>query len=134
MKNQGGIHSDLKGVDDFHLFLNLAQEGDIVRLEYPLVYYFEHENNLSREENIFVDGLYMVQDVLEIEDRYPTAIRAVRAQALKSDGVSQLIDKPFSALLFYPKLCKLSSTKNSFFNFTCFDRFFCPKIRSNSCK
>jgi glycosyltransferase involved in cell wall biosynthesis len=83
-----GFHPDMKGVDDFYLFVRLAQMGSIYHVELPLTYYSAHLGNLSFEKNIFVEGFYKVSEVLNIDDVPQIAKDSIRSQALRTEAVS----------------------------------------------
>jgi glycosyltransferase involved in cell wall biosynthesis len=85
---QVGFHPEMKGVDDFYLFLRLAQLGSIYHIRLPLTYYYAHQSNLSFSNNIFVDGFYKVYEVLKEDDVPDFVKRSVFAQACRTEGVS----------------------------------------------
>lgn len=98
LESVGGLHPDLKGVDDFYLFLRLSTLGKIVKIHQALTYYFEHDQNLSQTPRIFIDGLYLVAKIAKKEGQLPDHyIKAIEAQALKSDAVSILESNPKKA-------------------------------------
>lgn len=85
-----GFHPDMRGVDDFYLFIRLAQLGPIRRIELPLTYYYAHQGNLSHASDIFVAGFYKVLDVLRDDDVSATAKKAMLAMACRTEAVSLL--------------------------------------------
>ena len=99
----GGLHPDLLGIDDYHIFLKLSEIGRILRVELPLTYYYEHQNNLSRVDNIFVDGYFRVLEALKDEGASNKLVRVVSAHAFKSKGVTYLKDKPLKAFCYFGK-------------------------------
>jgi glycosyltransferase involved in cell wall biosynthesis len=110
-----GFHPDMKGVDDFYLFLRLAALGDIYRIDLPLTYYFAHQSNLSHLNNIFVTGFYKVYDVLK-NDPVPQKMKnAVLAQACRTEAVSLFASnrhKAFTLLVKSISLYFIPSTLN----------------------
>ncbi len=95
--SQIGFHPEMKGVDDFYLFLRLAQLGSIYHIRLPLTYYYAHQSNLSFANNIFVDGFYKVYEVLK-EDAVPDHVKwSVFAQACRTEGVSLMATNPRQA-------------------------------------
>ncbi len=97
----GGLHPDLRGVDDFYLFLKLSLEGEILHIRQNLTFYFEHDSNLSHTPNIFIEGLYKVHAIAQAENLPKSVVQAVYAQALKSKGVSLLASQPFAAAKYF---------------------------------
>ena len=97
----GGLHPDLRGVDDFYLFLQLSQRGKILHVRQNLTFYFEHDQNLSHTPNIFIDGLFQVYELAKQQNLPDKLVRAVHAQALKSKGVSLLAEQPGQALSYF---------------------------------
>lgn len=103
MDRVGGLHPSLRGIDDYHIFLKLSEVGTIVRVNLPLTYYYEHDNNLSRVENIFVDGYFKVLEVLKEENASSKLIKVVSAHAFKSKGVTYLRGEPSKSLALFTK-------------------------------
>jgi len=89
---QVGFHPNLKGVDDFYLFLRLAHLGSIYHIDLPLTYYYAHQGNLSHTNNIFVHGFYDVYNLLKNDPVPEKAKASILAQAMRTEAVS-LIDK-----------------------------------------
>ena len=85
---QVGFHPDLKGVDDFYLFVRLAQLGAIYQVALPLTYYLAHAGNLSHEKNIFVEGFYKVYEALKKDDVPQIVRNSILAQACRTEAVS----------------------------------------------
>jgi glycosyltransferase involved in cell wall biosynthesis len=86
-----GFHPDLRGVDDFYLHMRLGLMGAVMRIDLPLTYYYAHDQNLSHANQIFVRGLYAIDDVLRSDRDIPDEMRrAVRAQALRTDAVARM--------------------------------------------
>lgn len=83
-----GFHPDMKGVDDFYLFVRLAQLGPIVQIALPQTYYYAHSSNLSHAHNIFVKGFYQVWQTLKADQMPPKVLRSIEAQALRTHAVS----------------------------------------------
>jgi glycosyltransferase involved in cell wall biosynthesis len=83
-----GFHPDMKGVDDFYLFVRLALMGSIYRVDLPLTYYFAHSGNLSHEKNIFVEGFYKVFHTLEADGAPRKVLNSLHAQACRTEAVS----------------------------------------------
>jgi glycosyltransferase involved in cell wall biosynthesis len=93
-----GFHPDLRGVDDFYLFVRLASLGSICHVEFPLTYYAAHGSNLSHSNNIFVEGFWAVSRLLDQDDVPDKAKRSVRAQALRTEAVSLFASDRLRAL------------------------------------
>lgn len=103
-----GFHPDMRGVDDFYLFVRLAHHGKIQRIELPLTYYFAHQGNLSHTSNIFVDGFYQVATTLQNDaDVSSKARRSVMAQACRTEAVSLLAVDRVRALRLLIKSLRL---------------------------
>ena len=83
-----GFHPDMKGVDDFYLFVRLAQMGQIYQVGLPLTYYFAHSGNLSHQKSIFVDGFYKVYEQLTLDPVPQKARDSIHAQACRTEAVS----------------------------------------------
>lgn len=83
-----GLHPDMKGVDDFYLFVRLALIGSIYHIELPLTYYFAHSGNLSHEKNIFVEGFYKVYHTLQADGAPAKVLNSLHAQACRTEAVS----------------------------------------------
>ena len=97
----------MKGVDDFYLFIRLAQLGSIYQIALPLTYYYAHADNLSHEGNIFVDGFYKVHQVLA-NDPVPTRVKnSIYAQACRTEAVSLLASNRPKALKLLLKSLKI---------------------------
>lgn len=87
-----GFRPEMKGVDDFYLFVRLASLGVICHIDLPLTYYFAHQGNLSHTNNLFVKGFYDVHAAL-LHDAVPEEAKAsVLAQAMRTEAVA-LLDK-----------------------------------------
>ncbi len=102
-----GFHPHMKGVDDFYLFVRLAQLGSIYQVDLPLTYYFAHGGNLSHERNIFVDGFYKVYETLN-HDEVPQKVRdSIHAQACRTEAVSLFASNRVKALQLLLKSLRL---------------------------
>lgn len=100
-----GFHPEMRGVDDFYLFVRLAHLGRIRRIDLPLTYYYAHQGNLSHTSNIFVEGFYKVATTLQQDDVSSQAKRSVMAQAYRTEAVSLLaIDRVKALRLFVRSL------------------------------
>ena len=107
MIREVGFHPEMKGVDDFYLFVRLAQMGKIYQVALPLTYYYAHANNLSHENNIFVNGFYKVYEVLENDAVPEKAKRSILAQACRTEAVSLFASDRPKALRLLLKSLKL---------------------------
>lgn len=86
-----GFHPDLRGVDDFYLHLKLSLMGTIKRIDLPLTYYYAHSSNLSHANKLFVEGLYVLDQMVTRDQAMPRDMkRAVKAQALRTDAVARM--------------------------------------------
>jgi len=83
-----GFRPEMKGVDDFYLFVRLGLLGRICHVDVPLTYYYAHQANLSHTNNIFVDGFHAVHRALVADNVPQKTLRAIRAQALRTEAVS----------------------------------------------
>lgn len=113
-----GFHPDMKGVDDFYLFVRLAQLGAIYQIALPLTYYFAHGNNLSHSKNIFVDGFYKVYQTLEKDKLPQKVVNSIHAQACRTEAVSLFASNRPAALRLLCKSLRLyfiPSTLNRLF-------------------
>jgi len=102
-----GFHPDMRGVDDFYLFVRLAHCGKIRRIDLPLTYYYAHQGNLSHTSNIFVEGFYKVAEVLQNDPVSNQAKRSILAQACRSEAVSLLAVDRFKALRLLARSLRL---------------------------
>ena len=110
-----GFHPDMKGVDDFYLFVRLALIGSIYHIDLPLTYYFAHAGNLSHEKNIFVEGFYKVYHTLEADGVPRKTLNSLHAQACRTEAVSLFAtDRPraLRLLLKSMRLYFIPSTLN----------------------
>lgn len=102
-----GFHPEMKGVDDFYLFVRLAQMGSIYQVALPLTYYYAHGNNLSHENNIFVKGFYKVYEALK-NDPVPEKVKnSIHAQACRTEAVSLFASNRPKALRLLIKSLRL---------------------------
>lgn len=90
-----GFHPDMRGVDDFYLFVRLGLIGEIYRIDLPLTYYYAHAGNLSHAQNLFVRGFYQVHAAL-VRDGVPQIVQnSILAQACRTEAVTLLAtDRP----------------------------------------
>ncbi len=93
----GKLNPQLRGVDDYHLFIKLALQGKVIRIALPLTYYYWHDKNLSHVQNLFIEGLNMMVQEMKKEALPAFLIRSVEAQALKSEAVANLVAEPSKA-------------------------------------
>ena len=83
-----GFHPDMRGVDDFYLFVRLGLMCDIYRIDLPLTYYYAHSGNLSHTQNLFVRGFYQVHAAL-VQDAVPQPVQnSILAQACRTEAVA----------------------------------------------
>ncbi len=102
-----GFHPDMKGVDDFYLFVRLAQLGPIIRVDLPLTYYYAHGQNLSHSRNIFVEGFYKVYEALCLDPVPEHVKRSIHAQACRTEAVSLFATNRKEALRLLLKSLRL---------------------------
>ena len=86
----GKYNKNILAVDDYHLFIKLYQHGPIVRIDLPLTYYYYHEKNLHRVNNVIINGLKTMANEMKKEHFPKRLINSVEGQAIKSEGVSKL--------------------------------------------
>jgi len=102
-----GFHHEMKGVDDFYLFIRLAQLGDIYCIELPLTYYYAHSGNLSHTQDIFVKGLKQVYQTLQSDDVPQHVRNSILAQAYRTEAVSLFVTDRKKALQLLIKSLRL---------------------------
>ena len=96
----GGLDQskELRGVDDYDLWLRLAPSGTLAFLPEPLTGWRNHGVNLGHDRLRMAEGLKAIATRLETRGAPSVYVKALRFQALKSFGVTLIKDEPLAAL------------------------------------
>ncbi len=84
--------------EDYQLWLKIAADEQIGWIKSPLTHCRQHANNITKDRSLMVKGLYAIANDIEQENGPTFIVNHIRSQALKSDAVSILKQKPDAAI------------------------------------
>jgi len=90
--------SEFLAVDDYYLWIRLAEKGELVYIDLPLSYWRQHDRNLGNNQEIFIPGIRAIAKDMETRGVAPYKVGLMSGQAIKSEGVMNLVDHPVKGI------------------------------------